>query len=251
MESVDFLLGNVDKQGQLEEDEVVTLVLVETAHKQDLREILEEGDSQVLRDYFAGGFDLRDLTQGTKTSKDGPIVPADDARDYSDEESLADDEGDMGDQAEDDMEELMREGQVKPEEEAEEDGMSVDLFGPDVSAQPPGQHFGADNFIALLGRDTNEENGLPWDEQAEDMFGDLSPGIPRELQEEEMERTPEPEPLEEKEPKKTAKELVKDWFPQFDPNEIPRFTEIFGTKPVELNRPVTKVPRGSCSKIYV
>ena len=190
---------------------------------------------------------MSDLAKGTKTNGDGPILPGDDARDFSDEESLADDEGDVEERMEEvDLQVLIQEGQVKSEEEEEEDRMSVDLFGPDISSQPAGQHFGADTLIALLGgRDANEENGLPWsDENHDGMFDDMSPTGNRVQQEEEVE-TPEPEMVEEpKEPTRSAAELVKEWFPQFSPKEILDFTEIFGSKPAELNRPLGKVPRG-------
>lgn len=202
----------------------------------------------MLRDYFSGGFDVSDLAKGTKTNGDGPILPGDDARDFSDEDSLADDEGDVEERMEEvDIQILIQEGQVKPEEEEEEDRMSVDLFGPDMSSQPAGQHFGADTLIALLGgRDTNEENGLPWsDEQHDGMFDDLSPTGNRVHHDEEVE-TPESEMVEETtEPTRSAAELVKEWFPQFSPNEILNFTEIFGAKPAELNRPLAKIPRGT------
>ena len=201
----------------------------------------------MLRDYFTGGFDVSDLTKGTKTNGDGPILPGDDARDFSDEDSLADDEGDAEERMEeDDIQILMQEGQMKPEEEDDEDRMSVDLFGPDMSSQAAGQHFGADTLIALLGgRDTNEENGLPWSDEPHDgMFDDLSPTGNRAQPEEEVE-TPESEMVEEhKEPTRSAAELIKEWFPQFSPNEILKFTEIFGAKPAELNQPLAKVPRG-------
>src|SRR5437773_399943 len=108
MESVDFLLGNVDKEGQLEEDEVYCLLFGGVLTGKDLREILDEGDGQVLRDYFAGGFDLGDLTKGTKTNGgDGPIIPGDDAHDFSDEDSLADDEGDGDVRAQNDIDAFM------------------------------------------------------------------------------------------------------------------------------------------------
>lgn len=242
MEPVDFLLGNVDKQGQLEDDEVCIPVFL--THTQDLREIIDEGDNQVLRDYFTGGFDLGDLTRGTKANGDGPILPGDDARDFSDEDSLAEDEGDGGAPEEDDMEALMREGQ--PVAEDEEDRMSVDLFGPDMSSQPTGQRFGADTLIALLGRDTNEEHGLPWsDEHHDGIFYELSPKDMGDHSDEEMEQADlveSPETLQE--PKKSAAELVKEWFPHFSPNEILRFTEVFGSQKAELNRPLAKIPRG-------
>jgi hypothetical protein len=242
MEPVDFLLGNVDKQGQLEDDEVCIPVVL--AHIQDLREIIDEGDNQVLRDYFTGGFDLGDLTRGTKTNGDGPILPGDDARDFSDEDSLAEDEGDGEGHEEDDMEALMREGQLLVEEE--EDRMSVDLFG-DMSSQPGGQRFGADTLIALLGRDTNEEYGLPWsDEHHDGIFDELSPkdmGVHSDEEVEQVNLAESPEALQE--PKKSAAELVKEWFPHFSPNEILRFTEVFGSQKAELNRPLAKVPRGT------
>src|SRR5271154_7176178 len=154
---------------------------------QDLREILDEADSQVLRDYFTGGFDIGDLTKGTKTNGDGPILPGDDARDFSDEDSLAEDEGEGENMEEDDVDVIMQEGQVKQDDD--EDRMSVDLFGPDMSSQTAGQHFGADTLIALLGgRDTNEEDGLPWsDEQHDGMFDDLSPTGNRAQPEEQVE----------------------------------------------------------------
>jgi hypothetical protein len=245
MESVDFLLGNVDKQGQLEDDQV--LLPVPLAHVQDLREIIDEGDNQVLRDYFTGGFDLGDLTRGTKANGDGPILPGDDARDFSDEESLAEDEGDRDGHEEDDMEVLMREGQLVVEEEEEEDRMSMDLFGPEMSSQPSGQRFGADTLIALLGQDTGEEHGLPWsDEHHDGIFDDLSPkDMGDHSEDDEMvqaDLVESPETLQE--PKKSAAELVKEWFPHFSPNEILRFTEVFGSQKAELNRPLTKIPRG-------
>ena len=192
----------------------------------------------MLRDYFSGGFDLNELTKGTKGDEDGHIIPADDAQDYSDEESLADDEGDQENRGEDDLETLIQEGQVRPEDE--EDRMSVDLFGPDISShQPAGQSFGADALIALLGHDVI-------DDQNEAMFDDLSPAANREQLDEEMESVSEegaPEKLEEQ--KISNSKLVKEWFPEFSPNEILRFTEIFKSKPAELNRPVAKVPRGN------
>lgn len=145
---------------------------------------------------------------------------------------------------EDDIDILMQEGRAKHDDD--EDRMSVDLFGPDMSSQPIGQHFGADTLIALLGRDTNDENGLPWsDEQHDGMFDDLSPSTARVQPDEEMESSPEREILEEpQEPKRSATELIKEWFPQFSPNEVLRFTELFGSKRAELNRPLSKVPRG-------
>ena len=151
---------------------------------------------------------------------------------------------------EDDIQILILEGQVKPDEEDEEDGMSVDLFGPDMSSQPVGQHFGADTLIALLGgRDTNEEHGLPWpDEHHDGIFDDLSPTGNRARQDDEV-KTPESEMVEQlKEPTRSAAELVKEWFPHFSPDEILNFTEIFGAKTAELNRPLAKVPRGSFLK---
>lgn len=211
----------------------------------DLREILDEGDGQVLRDYFTGGFDLRDLTKDTKANEDGPIRPGDDAQDFSDEDSLADDEGEPEKRPLNKPE--AKERQVKRDEE--EDPMSVDLFGPDISSVPSGQQFGADTLIALLGRDGNEEHGLVWsDEHHDGMFDDLSPAAHRVRSDEEMEESPVRERFEElQEAKKSALELVKEWFPEYSRNEILRFTEVFGAKPVELNRPQAKVPRGVLS----
>jgi hypothetical protein len=148
-------------------------------------------------------------------------------------------------QMEDDIEALMQEGQLKHDDD--EDRMSMDLFGPDMSSQPTGQYFGADNVIALFGRDTNDENGLPWsDDQHDGIFGDLSPSAGRVQPDEEMESSPERETFEEpQEAKRSAAELIKEWFPQFSPNEVLRFTELFGSKPAELNRPLSKVPRGN------
>jgi hypothetical protein len=184
------------------------------------------------------------LTKGAKTNGDGPILPGDDARDFSDEESLAEDEGDVEVHDEDDIEVLMQEGQVKAEEE--DDRMSVDLFGPDMSSQPAGQHFGADALIALLGRDMNDENNLPWpDEQHKGMFDDLSPPATRTQVDEDMDITSRIDMSEvAREQKISSIELVKEWFPQYSPREILRFTELFGSKPAELNRPLTKTPRG-------
>jgi len=245
MESVDFLLGNVDKQGQLEDDDVrasPSLILM----RKDLREILDDGDGQVLRDYFTGGFDLRDLTRDTKTNGDGPILPGDDARDFSDEDSLADDEGDMGNQGGEAMDTLIQETQTTAEDE--EDPMSEDLFGPDMSSHPVGQHFGADTLIALLGRDETEEHGLPWsDEPQEGIFDQVSPTAIRAQSDEEMLESPGPEKAEHQEVKVSAVELVKEWFPDYSQTEILRFTEIFGAKPAELNRPQIKAPRGILS----
>lgn len=237
MASVDFLFGNVDKEGQLEGDEVHSLQIPDS--QQDLREILDEGDSRVLQDYFSGGFDLGELNKGPKTNGDGPIVPDDDAQDFSDEESLAEDEGDVGGAGEEDIDVLLAEGQVKQDVDDE-----MDLFGPEMSSQPAGQHFGADTFIALLGPSNDDAHGLQWsDEQHDGMFDDQSPkdtGVrsddEMDVQEDIFGETPEP--------RKSAAELVKDWFPQFDPNEIPNFTEIFGSKQAELSRPLAKVPRG-------
>ena len=219
--------------------------------RQDLREILDEGDGQVLRDYFSGGFDLGDLAKGTKTNGDGPILPGHDAHDFSDEDSLAEDEGDGHMQVEDDIEVLMQEGQVKHDDD--EDRMSVDLFGPDMSSQPAGQHFGADTLIALLGRDTSDENALLWsDEQHDGMFDDLSPAASRLQPDEEMGISPEQKIFEEPhELKRSAAELIKEWFPQFSANEVLRFTELFGSKPAELNRPLSKVPRGILLYIFI
>ena len=206
----------------------------------------------MLKDYFSGGFDLRDLTKDAKTNGgDGPIVPGDDAQDFSDEDSLAEDEGETGDPAvqDEDMGMLMQEGLVKQDEE---DPMSVDLFGPEMSSQPAGQQFGADTLIALLGRDAGDEHGLPWsDDHPDGMFDELSPQegrlhSPEDLQEpQHIEVTPEPE-----EPRKPAAELVKEWFPEFNRDEVPRFTEIFGTHKAELTRPVAKVPKCTFLKIY-
>jgi hypothetical protein len=152
---------------------------------------------------------------------------------------------------EDDIDILMQEGRVKHDDD--EDRMSVDLFGPDMSSQPIGQHFGADTLIALLGRDTNDENGLPWsDEQHDGMFDDLSPSAARVQPDEEMESSPEREMLEEpQELKRSAVELIKEWFPQFSPNEVLRFTELFGSKRAELNRPLSKVPRGISFQMFI
>ena len=142
------------------------------------------------------------------------------------------------------MEVLMREGQ--PIAEDDEDRMSVDLFGPDMSSQTGGQQFGAATLIALLGRDTNEEHGLPWsDEHQDGIFDDLSPKDVRDHSDEEMEQPEEIEmPDIPQEPQISAAELVKEWFPHFSPNEILRFTEVFGSQKAELNRPLAKVPRG-------
>jgi hypothetical protein len=249
MESVDFLLGNVDKEGQLEDDEVVILLLRQLT-RQDLREMLDEGDGSVLRDYFSGGFDIEDLTKGIKTNGDGPILPGDDARDFSDEDSLAEDEGEGENMEEDDIDVIIQEGQVKQDDD--EDRMSVDLFGPDMS-QTTGQHFGADTLIALLGRDTNDENGLPWsDEQHDGIFDNLSPTATRVQPDEDMGNTPEREIFQEpQEPKRSNAELIKEWFPQFSPHEVLRFTELFGSKPAELNRPLSKVPRGIISNVLI
>lgn len=176
-------------------------------------------------------------------------MPEDDARDFSDEDSLAEDEGDGEGAEEDDMEALMREGHTlaAEEEEEEEDRMSVDLFGPDMSSHPGGQQFGASSLIALLGGGTNEEHGLPWsDEHQDGIFDDLSPKDMRGHSDEEMEQHEElelPEPVQE--PKISAAELVKEWFPHFSRNEILRFTEVFGSQKAELNRPLAKVPRGT------
>ena len=186
------------------------------------------------------------MTKGTKTNGDGPILPGDDARDFSDEDSLAEDEGDPDIQLDDDMDVIMQEGQVNQDDD--EDRMSMDLFGPDMSSQPVGQHFGADTLIALLGRDTNDENGLPWPDEHDGMFDDLSPAATRVQPDEEMKGTPEQETFEEpQEAKRSAADLIKEWFPQFSPNEVLRFTELFGSKPAELNRPLSKVPRGMIS----
>lgn len=202
-----------------------------------------------MKDYFGGGFDLGDLTKEAKTNGDGPILPGEDAQDFSEEESLADDEGETGNQeaGEDIVADIMQEGKVK---EDEEDRMSVDLFGPEMSSQPIGQHFGADNLIALLGRDGgDEQQGFLWsDERHDGIFEELSPQEIRaptpeeaEVEEEEMmELTPEPQ-----EPKRPAAELVKEWFPEFSAGEIPRFTEIFGTHWAELSKPVAKTPKGT------
>ena len=225
---------------------------------QDLRELLEEGDGQVLRDYFAGGFDLGDLTKSSKTNGDGPILPGDDARDFSDEESLAEDEGDGENHAaeDEDIDELMREGMVKEEED--DDRMSVDLFGPDMSSQPAGQHFGADALISLLQNDSHAETGLRWSDEHQDAIFDelhLSPRTAtRPKPQAEAPSSPEEAMIEEQlVPQRSAAELVKEWFPQFSPDEVLRMTEVFGAKPAELNRPLSKVPRGmpsdtSCSK---
>jgi hypothetical protein len=140
----------------------------------------------------------------------------------------------------------MREGNLLANDE-EEDRMSVDLFGPDMSSQPSGQQFGAATLIALLGRDTNEEHGLPWsDEHQDGIFDDLSPKDVRDHSDDEMEQPEEvdlPETLQEH--KISGAELVKEWFPHFSPNEILRFTEVFGSQKAELNRPLAKVPRGA------
>jgi hypothetical protein len=183
------------------------------------------------------------LNKGTKTNGDGPIVPGDDAQDFSDEDSLAEDEGDVEGEGEEDIDALMQEGQVKPDDE---DDMSMDLFGPEMSSQPTAQHFGADTFIALLGHENDDTHGLQWSDglgQHDGMFDDLSPKDTGARSEDEMDveedifgDTPEP--------KKSAAELVREWFPQFIQNEIPRFTELFGSKQAELSRPLAKVPRG-------
>jgi hypothetical protein len=200
----------------------------------------------VIRDYFTGGFDLGDLTKGTKTNGDGPILPGDDAQDFSDEDSLAEDEGDADNQFEEDIEALMREGEVKPDDD--EDRMSVDLFGPDMSSQPSGQQFGADNLIALLGPDPHEEHSFHWsDEQHDGMFDELSPKDVREQQsDEEMDDVQDMDTQESpKETKISSAELVKEWFPQFSTNQVLRFTELFGAQKAELSRPpLPKLPRG-------
>jgi hypothetical protein len=82
------------------------------------------------------------------------------------------------------------------------------------------------------------------------MFDDLSPpAVTRVQQDEEMEeRSPEQEILEEpRELKPSAADLIKEWFPHFSPNEVLRFTQLFGSKPAELSRPLSKVPRGIVS----
>jgi hypothetical protein len=189
---------------------------------------------------------LSDLTkEAKKTNGDGPILPGEDAQDFSDEDSLAEDEGETRDQgAGEDMEEVMHEAKAK---EDEEDRMSMDLFGPEMSSQPPSQHFGADTLIALLGRDgADDQHSLTWaDEHQDGIFEDFSPEearvpSPQEAEEEqEVEMTPEPAA-----PKKSAAELVKEWFPEFSRGEVPRFTEIFGTRRAQLSTPVAKVPKG-------
>ena len=247
MASVEFLLGNVDKEGQLQEDEVFDSLYIGLMY-QDLREILEEGgDGSVLRDYFAGGFDLDDLTKGTsKQGADGPIVPGADARDFSDTDSLAEDEGEEGDGEEVDMNELVEEAQVKDEDE--EDRMSIDLFGPEMSSQLPGQPFGAETLIALLGgRDGNEEHGLTWsDEQHDGIFDDLSPEVVGQRLDEDISDVASEKPVEDpQEAKRDPVDVVREWFPTFTKEEILQFTDIFGSKPAELNRPVTKPPRGT------
>lgn len=212
---------------------------------------MEDGDGQVLRDYFAGGFDIGDLTTGAKTNGDGPILPGDDAQDFSDEDSLADDEGDVDNHAQDeDMDELMHEGAVKNEdEEDDDDRMSVDLFGPDMSSQAGGQHFGADTLIALLGNDAQDDTGLVWsDEHQDGIFEELrlSPrATTRPKPQIEVPSSREEDMIDEPlEPQRSAAELIKEWFPQFSPNEVLRMTEVFGSKPAELSRPLSKVPRG-------
>ena len=188
---------------------------------------------------------MGDLAASNKTNGDGPILPGDDAQDFSDEDSLAEDEGDAENQFEEDIEALLREGEVKPDDE--EDRMSVDLFGPDMSSQPSGQQFGADNLIALFGRDTHEDNSFPWsDEHHDGMFDELSPKDVRGQSDEEMEDVQE-EDSEEilQEAKRSAAELVKEWFPQFSQNQVLRFTELFGAQRAELSRPpLAKPPRG-------
>jgi hypothetical protein len=182
------------------------------------------------------------LNKRTKANGDGPIVPGDDAQDFSDEDSLAEDEGDEG-VGDDDIDALMQEGQVKPDDDEEQ--MSMDLFGPEMSSQPAGQQFGADTFIALLGHGNEDPQGIQWSDEPHDgMFDELSPrdnGMPSEdemdVQEDMFGDVPEP--------KKSSAELVREWFPQFNPDEIPRFTEIFGSKQAELSRPLaTRTPRG-------
>jgi hypothetical protein len=47
------------------------------------------------------------------------------------------------------------------------------------------------------------------------------------------------------EAKRSAAELVKEWFPQFSQNQVLRFTELFGAQRAELSRPpLAKPPRG-------
>jgi hypothetical protein len=199
----------------------------------------------VIRDYFTGGFDLGDLAKGSKGIGDGPILPGDDAQDFSDEDSLAEDEGDAVNQFEEDIEALMREGEVKPDDD--EDRMSVDLFGPDMSSQPSGQQFGADNLIALLGRDPHEEHSFHWsDEHHDGIFDELSPKDVREQSYEEMDDVQETHRQESpQEAKISSAELVKEWFPQFSTNQVLRFTELFGPQKAELSRPpLPKPPRG-------
>jgi hypothetical protein len=186
------------------------------------------------------------LKKGTKTNGDGPIVPGDDAHDFSDEDSLAEDEGEAEGDGEDDIDALIREGQVKPDDD--DDRMSMDLFGPDMSSQTAGQHFGADTFIALLGPGNDDTQGMQWSDgldQHDAMFDDLSPKDTGARSDDEMD-VQEDIFGDAPEPKKSAAELVQEWFPQFNPHEIPRLTEIFGAKQAELSRPLAKVPRSMC-----
>jgi hypothetical protein len=179
-------------------------------------------------------------------------VPGDDAQDFSDEDSLADDEGDVQNlvQDVDDMDELELGGAVKDEDEDEDDDrMSVDLFGPDMSSQAGGQHFGADTLIALLGNDAQDDTGLVWsDEHQDGIFEELrmSPRITtRPKPQGEVPSSPEEDMIDEPlVPQRSAAELIKEWFPQFSPNEVLRMTEVFCSKPAELSRPLSKVPRG-------
>jgi hypothetical protein len=149
-----------------------------------------------------------------------------------------------------DMDELMHEGVVKDEDvEDDDDRMSVDLFGPDLSSQAGGQHFGADTLIALLGNDAQDDTGLVWsDEHQDGIFEELrlSPRTTtRQKPLGEVPSSPEEDMIEEPlVPQRSAAELIKEWFPQFSPNEVLRMTEVFGSKPAELSRPLSKVPRG-------
>jgi len=162
---------------------------------------------------------------------------------------LAEDEGDRENPAaeDEDIDELMRQGIVKEGED--DDRMSVDLFGPDMSSQLTGQHFGADALISLLGNDSPEEAGLPWSDEHQDAIFDevrLSPRTTaRPKPQEQMPSSPLEDMIEEPlVPQRSTAELVKEWFPHFSPDEVLRMTEVFGSKPAELNRPLSKVPRG-------
>lgn len=164
---------------------------------------------------------------------------------------MAEDEGETtelggGREERGEIEMLMHEGMVKQDEE--EDPMSVDLFGPEMSSQPTGQHFGAENVIALLGGGaSDDQHGLPWSDEPHDgIFEEFSPRDVRVQSPDELEQQEEMEiSLESPEPRKSSAELVKEWFPNFSPDEIPRFTEIFGTQKAELTRPVFKTPKGT------